>query len=319
MENKNIAVIGGGHGTSVVLKSLSGSGAHLSGILSMADDGGSTGRLREDLGVSAVGDIRQCLVALSSRPEIADLFSYRFESGSLKGHSLGNLFLGAGEKRTGSLARSIELAREALGVNSEILPSTDDNCHLFLDLGNKRVKGVYAIANTDFAGSKPELSLEPAAKINEQAKKALEKADLIIIAPGNFYCSIIPALLVDGMAEIINNTKAKTILISNLVNRAGHTDDFKVTDYIKEIIRLSGVRPDGVIYNTADISEDCLRPGEAAVGVGAETDNKFLGRDIADSQKVQANDKDKIAAVRSLVRHDPAKLENAIKEIASMF
>lgn len=316
MNGKKIVVIGGGHGTSIVLSSLDGSGCKLSGVLSMADDGGSTGRLRKELGVSAVGDIRQCLVSLATNTEVAKLFSYRFEAGGLNGHSLGNLVLSAGELQTGSIEKSIETAKKALGVSADIIPSTEDKCELVLNLGDKQVTGVYDIAGTDFEGNKPDLSLTPLPELSGSAKDAINEADFILIAPGNFYCSIMPALFVGGMIEAINGSKAKVIQICNLVNRAGQTAGFKASDYVEETIRLSGLRIHALIYNTAQISADCLRDGEEQVisaGLAA-TDYKLVGGEISDGEKVAVNSNDKIAAVRSLVRHDKHKLAKLLNE-----
>ncbi len=318
MNDKNVVVIGGGHGTSVVLSSLAGSGFNLSGVLSMADDGGSTGRLRKELGVSAAGDIRQCLVTLAADPEAAKLFSYRFESGELKGHSLGNLFLSAGELQTGSIEKSIDLSKKALGVNANILPSTEDKCELILDTGANQISGVFDIANTDFNSVKPNLSLEPSAKLADHAGKVISEADFVVIAPGNFYCSIMPALLVKGMVEAINNSSAKVIQICNLVNRANQTAGFKATDYVEEIKRLSGdLGIDTLIYNTSQISGDCLREGEEPVSFDDLTaaGYKLVGREISDGEAVINNGNDKIAAVRSLVRHDKNKLRGVLMEV----
>ncbi len=319
MNDKKIVVIGGGHGASIVLSALDGSGLKLCGVLSMADDGGSTGRLRKELGVSAVGDIRQCLVALSAKPDIARLFAYRFDRGNLSGHSLGNLFLAAGELQTGSIEKSIEAAKKPLGVSVDIVPSTEDKCDLVLNQGDKMVVGVYDIANTDFGNDKPDLALKPAAALSASAKAVIEAADLIIIAPGNFYCSIIPVLLVEGMARAINDSNAKVIQICNLVNRSGQTAGFSATDYPQEIKRLAGpIKLDTLIYNTSAIPSDCLRQGEEPVAASnvKAADYKIQGSEISDNQKVPANENDKIAPVRSLVRHDKAKLAQAIAEAA---
>lgn len=317
MAGKKAAVIGGGHGTSVVLSALSGQGYKLSAILSMADDGGSTGKLRDEMGASAVGDIRQCLVALSSNPKAAELFSYRFEADNLKGHSLGNLILSAGELENGDIEHGIDIAKRLLGVDEDILPSTKDKCGLVLDVAGKHVRGVYNIANTDFEGNKPELALEPPAMLADSAREAIADAGAVIIAPGNFYCSIIPALLVNGMAEALNATSAKVIYLCNLVNRKGHTWGFRPGDYIAEARRLAGdIGIDAVIYNTAPIAGECLREGEEPVGPDSpEGKNyKLVGLDIADAEKVESNANDKIAAVRSLVRHDKEKLAVALND-----
>lgn len=318
MNPKNIVVIGGGHGTSVVLSSLSEPGFHLSGVLSMADDGGSTGRLRKELGVSAVGDIRQCLVTLAANKEVAELFSYRFKDGELSGHSLGNLILSAGELQSGSIEKSIGIAKKALGVKTDIIPSTEDKCQLVLGLGEKEVTGVYDIANTDFGGTKPKLSLRPEAELSESAAKAIREADYVIIAPGNFYCSIMPALIVGGMAAAINDSSARVLQICNLVNRTGQTAGFNVTDYVEETRRLSGgISIDALIYNTAEISDDCLREDEEQVGSEGVSAKGYelIGREISDGEKVVGNENDKIAAVRSLVRHDKQKLGSVLREV----
>lgn len=317
MNGKKIVVIGGGHGTSIVLSSLDGSGCDLSGVLSMADDGGSTGKLRKELGVSAVGDIRQCLVSLATNKKVAELFSYRFEDGGLSGHSLGNLVLSAGELQSGSIEKSIETAREALGVSADIIPSTEDKCDLALDLGAKQITGVYDIASTDFEGKQPNLSLRPRPQLLQSARDAIDDADFILIAPGNFYCSIIPALLVDGMTEALNGSKAKVIQICNLVNRAGQTAGFKATDYIDETIRLSGgLKIDALVYNTSQISRECLRPGEEQVlSTGLEAAGyELIGGEISDGEKVEINNGDKIAGMRSLVRHDKQKLAQLLRQ-----
>lgn len=314
---KRIVIIGGGHGTSVVLSSLKDYDFTLSAILSMADDGGSTGKLRKELGTSAVGDIRQCLVALSADPELAKLFAYRFSSGELSGHSLGNLILSAGELESGSISKSIEIAKKALGINADIIASTEDKCDLTLEIAGDKVQGVFEIENTAFEGKKAMLKLEPAATLSLKAQEALVKADVIIIAPGNLYCSILPALIVNGMAETIRNSNAEVLYICNLANKRLHTTGFSVGDYISEIERLSGgIGIDQVVYNTSDIPQNCLREGETQVVLGtAEKDYKTVGTDISDSQVAPENPGDKIAGIRSLVRHDRKKLGKVLTQM----
>lgn len=314
MQGKKAVIIGGGHGTSVVMSALSGTDLQIGGVFSMADNGGSTGKLRDELGISAVGDIRQCMVALSTKSELAKLFAYRFKSGDLAGHSLGNLFLAAGELRSGSIEESIKSAKKALGVEAGIMPSTTDKCDLWLDNGGQTAKGVYEIANTDFGQQKPILSLKPVARLSKSAAKAIAEADFIIIAPGNFYCSVLPALLVAGMVEAINDSSGKVIQVANLVNRAGHTAGFKATDYPAEISRLAGqLRVDVLIYNTGEIPADCLRPGEQPLSTDlAPASYRTVGAELADTVKIERAETDKIAAVRSLVRHDKSKLKNTL-------
>jgi uncharacterized cofD-like protein len=160
------------------------------------------------------------------------------------------------------------------------------------------------------------LSLQPTAKLSESAAAAINEADFILIAPGNFYCSIMPALLVNGMTEAINSSHAKAIFITNLVNRQVHTQGFKATDYVDEVRRLAGeVRIDALIYNTALVADECLREGEEPVRQpDKKTDYQLIAADISDSEKVPGSGNDEIAGVRSLVRHDKAKLARVLAE-----
>ena len=170
---------------------------------------------------------------------------------------------------------------------------------------------------TNFEGESPELSLVPQAKLFVGAERAIAKADMIIIAPGNFYCSIMPALIVDGMKEAINSSKAEVLFISNLVNRDGQTGGFAVADYLKETRRLTDIEIDAVLYNTASIAPDCLREGEEQVSTANISDEyEAIGQELADDSPVPNNGADKIAAIRSLVRHDQRKLAEAVREIA---
>ena len=236
---KNIVTIGGGTGSFVLLSGLKRHPVNLSAIVSMADDGGSTGVLRDELGVLPPGDIRQCLVALSdSSDEMRQLMNYRFERGALKGHSFGNLLLGALEKINGGFLAGLKEAVKILNVKGEVIPVTADAVNLILDLKDgSTIKGEAAINRSSVLeriGIK-RLYLRPRAHANAHAIKKIKEADIIIIGPGNFYCSIIPNLLVDGIADAIRISKATVILNCNLVNKNGHTERFTLDDYVDVI------------------------------------------------------------------------------------
>lgn len=315
---RKITVIGGGHGNSVVLSALKDYDFDLFGIVSMADNGGSTGRLRDELGVSAVGDIRQSLARLTESEELSELFSYRFSNGSLEGHSLGNLFLAAGELMTGSIEESIEIAKEALDVKVEIIPATDSKPNLILEQNGQTVLGVHDIATTKINKSSS-LRLNPGSVISEQSSTALSRSDLIIIAPGHFYCSILPALLVGGVSQALKDSKAKVIFMSNLTNINIQNEDFTPVDYLSEIDRLAEPNMvDIVVYNTAVIPEDRLKPGESQVGfsdLAPASNYELLGADLLDSEEAKPNPNDKIADLRSKFRHD----KKAVAKIVNSF
>ncbi|MBW3569068.1 YvcK family protein [Candidatus Parcubacteria bacterium] len=313
---KKIVVIGGGHGSSVVLSGLKDKDLELTAVISMADNGGSTGRLRRELGVSALGDIRNCLAALCDSAELSSLFSYRFSKGELEGHSLGNLFLAAGELSSGNLQTSIDNAREALSIRAKIFPVTLDKPQLKYTAEEREVVGMHQIAGITI-NSKPKLTLEPEAKLTEQARKSISEADLIIIAPGNFYCSIAQTLIVGGMAEALESTSAKVAMVANLINIKNHTKNFNVVDYILEVNRLLGREVlDYMVYNTKLLDQSVLRPNEELVRLDFDKANAksviFKGGDLADENLTQPDPNDKIAHIRSKVRHDNKKLAEII-------
>lgn len=308
---KNVVVIGGGHGSSVILSGLKDKNVDLTAVISMADDGGSTGRLRRELGVSAVGDIRNCLAALSGSEKFSDLFSYRFSDGELEGHSLGNMFLAAGELSFGDVQKSIDFARSALGVSAGILPVTTDKPQLKYNDRGREVTGVYEIAKLKI-DQKPALSLEPKAKLSTQASQAIASADMIVIAPGNFYCSIAQALLVDGLAEALEKSPAKVVMVTNLVNIDRHNGGFSPADYALEVDRLLNREViDRVIYNTKVIGRTDLADGESQVEAEfGQTGGKtvFQAAELVDKNLAQADPNDKIAFIRSKLQHDRQKI-----------
>lgn len=311
-----IALIGGGTGSFTLLSNLKHYTRHISALVNMADDGGSTGVLRDELGVLPPGDVRQCLVALSESPKVRELFTYRFEDGSLKGHAFGNLFLTALEKMTGNFADAVETAAEVLNIVGEVHPITLDPVTLVMTTSDgQEIVGEFKIGHADFNGAvHPEFRLEPQPRINPLAEKAILEADIVVIAPGNLYGSIAPALIVPGVSEALNRTKAARVYVCNLVTKPGQTDGFKVHDFASEIERLGRFKLDYVLYNNELPSEELLnkyaKDGEYAVewDEGVLRRQHYISRGgnfINDEMKPTGQLKgDKIAAVRSLIRHD---------------
>lgn len=285
-------------------------------LVSMADDGGSTGRLRKKQGTSAVGDIRQCLVAFADSENSKNLFSYRFGGGALEGHSFGNIFLTTIEKSTGDLYKAIDQAKHVLDIKTgNVVPITDDKPYLTMEYDRKTVQGVYKIANTKIKGKEADFKLDPhTTTLSTEAKKQIEVADLLIIAPGNFYCSIMPALITKGLASSLSKSKAQKIMVSNLVNFSNHTKGFTATDYISEIERLvSEDIIDLVIANNNYlVAED-----EEAVRLEKSDKQKakILEEDLVSSESPKTDPNDKIAAIRSNTLHDKAKLNKIITQI----
>lgn len=317
---KSIVTIGGGTGQFTLLSGLKKYPVKLSAIVSMADDGGSTGKLRDELGVLPPGDVRQCLVALSESDLVMrDLFNYRFEKGGLVGHSFGNIFLSTLEKITGSFDEAVSLVGKVLAINGEVIPVTTSDVRLVYGSGDAAAVGEYAVQ--DVVIEDPDrLRLEPDAKANPKALEAIVKADCIVIGPGNLYCSIIPNLLVRGVPEAIASSRAKVVYNCNLMTKKEHTDGFSVSDFVREIERYVGRgRIDFVTFNNVmpepELQERYADEGQPVrVDVDQEGAQSFsaLPADlISSSIDIQ---KKSDAVRRTLIRHDPEVLASLINE-----
>ncbi len=254
MRRKNVVTIGGGTGNFAVLTALKPYPVNLTAVVSMADDGGSSGILRDQYGVLPPGDIRRVLVALSESSEtLRELFNYRFSQGSLHGHSLGNLFLSALEKMTGDFASAVREASQVLNIRGEVVPVTLDNVRLYAKLADgKTLKGEtnIDIPKSSARSAIKKIWLEPAARMNPRIKKILKNVDLIILGPGDLYTSLIPNLLVKGLPEEIRKSKAKKVYIANLMTKFGETHNFRAADFIQALETYLGKGViDYVIFN----------------------------------------------------------------------
>ncbi|MGB9706741.1 MAG: gluconeogenesis factor YvcK family protein [Microgenomates group bacterium] len=244
-KQRKIVVIGGGTGTYTVLTGLRDYPVDLTAIVSMFDSGGSSGRLRDEFGILPPGDIRQALLALSKLPVdkliLRQLLDYRFKNGvGLRGHSFGNLLLTALNEITGRADLAIEEAAKILNVKGRVLPVSLTDAHLCARLEDGTI--IKGETNIDIRRVRPELKildlfLDPPAKIFLGAKKAILEADLIVLGPGDLYTSTIPNLLVEGVCRAIAKSKAEVFYVCNLMIKYGETDNFAVSDFIKEIKR----------------------------------------------------------------------------------
>ncbi len=325
-KNSKIVTLGGGTGNFVVLSALKNYFDNLSAVVSMADDGGSTGILRDELGVLPPGDVRQCLVALSQSSKLMrDLFNYRFDEGSLAGHSFGNLFLTALEKTTGDFNEAVKKAGEILNISGRVIPITTDNINLCVQLEDGRIiKGQNKIDEFDFAKNKAvKFFIKPNSYVNLEAQKAILDAELIIITPGNLYSSIIPIFLVKEASKILQRSKAVKICICNLVTKQGQTDKFTVSGFVSEIEKyIGGNFFDYVIYNNkkpdSSILKKYAKVGEEQVKFNLGEFEKqhyvALGCDLI-SRKVKKQDKSDKLIQRNLIRHNQEKLAKKILEI----
>ncbi|MFA4931176.1 MAG: uridine diphosphate-N-acetylglucosamine-binding protein YvcK [Patescibacteria group bacterium] len=327
---KKVVTIGGGTGSFVLLSGLREFPARLSAVVSMADDGGSTGVLRDELGVLPPGDVRQCLVALSESPPILrDLMNYRFDQGSLSGHSFGNIFLSAFEKMTGSFAQGVEEVGKVLKIRGEVIPVTNDDVELMMELSDGRVLNgqdeINACNEIEAVGIKRNY-LRPVGQANPLAVKRIKEADLVVIGPGNHYCSIVPNLLVRGIDRAIRATKAKVVYNCNLVNKLGQTGEFDLDDYVASINNLIGAeRIDYVIYNQKQPSQKLIdkysREREMLVRFDKKRYKKrsyqVIETDVLSAVKPQYSKSDVLAKQRAFIRHDSRKLARVLIRISN--
>jgi uncharacterized cofD-like protein len=316
-ERKNVTVIGGGTGLSNILRGLKYYPLNLSAIVTVSDDGGSSGKLSEELGVLPPGDIRNCLVALADEESLmAKLFQYRFKEGGLKGHSFGNLFLVAMSDILGDFLLGIKETSKVLAIRGKVLPSTLNRVRLkaiFED--NTQIIGETAISNYKKSRIK-KIELIPVRdeeKISAtpEAVYALKRSDIIIIGPGSLYTSIIPNLILDEIKETLKNiyikNKAKIIYICNVMTQPGETTGYKASDHLKAIIENIGFNIfHYIILNNKKPKDDILKKYQES---GAD----FVYPDIENIRalNVEIISGDFISET-NVVRHDPYKVSNFI-------
>ncbi|MBU0635978.1 uridine diphosphate-N-acetylglucosamine-binding protein YvcK, partial [Candidatus Micrarchaeota archaeon] len=241
-KNPKIVLAGGGTGLSTLLTGLKHFTDNLSAIVTVTDSGKSSGKLRKEQNMLPPGDIRNCLVALSNREErLKKLFQYRFQNGSLEGHSFGNLFIAALTATTGSFEKAVQEASRILAIQGKVVPSTLSNTHIGVELENGQVLvgEDTIVARNDTVHKRSPIKkafLKPASvKATPEALEEIKNADLIILGPGCLYTSIISNLLVNGIASSIQKSKAKKVFVCNIMTQQGQTDGFSASQHIKKI------------------------------------------------------------------------------------
>jgi len=318
---KKVTVIGGGTGTYVILSGIKNLEIDLSVVVSMTDSGGSTGKLRDQLGVLPPGDLRQCLVALSDAPELwRKLFLYRFDQGDFKGHNFGNVFLAALEKVSKNYDQVVDTASYVLQTKGKVIPVTLDKLHLVAEYENgKTITGEGLIDENHTERSKiKKVFLTPKGKANPKAIDRIIESDYIILGPGDLYTSIIPVFLVDGIVSALSKSKAKLIYIMNLMTKSGQTTDYKASDHLKDLEKYLGRKIDFVLVNNGKISQEILESyrkynEKEVVDDLVEKEYKIIREDLIDNRPVEKNASDIL--YRSILRHDSEKIAKVLEKI----
>ncbi len=303
-----IAALGGGHGLPIVLRALKPYTHHLTAIVTMADDGGSSGRLRREMGVPPPGDLRNNIAALADDEALmTQLFQYRFGVGALEGHAFGNLLLAALAGITGSMAKAVVEAGRVLAINGRVLPSTLQDVSLVAEVREgstlRRIEGesniTAAKARVEQVYLKPE-----SARAYPETIQAILGADLIVFGPGSLFTSILPSLIVQGIGQAIRASRAVCMYVCNIATQPGETEGFSVADHVRVIEGHVGLDlMDLVIYNNVfppvdpALSKTRYVPFEENDAIRLAR-YRLAGADLTDSQ--------------SPWRHDPQKLASTI-------
>ncbi|HJF16998.1 MAG TPA: YvcK family protein [Globicatella sulfidifaciens] len=268
-ENKlkyKVAVIGGGTGLPVILKGLKHLNACVSAVVTVADDGGSSGVIRDYINVVPPGDIRNCMVALSeSDPLLLDVFQYRFDSEDafLAGHAIGNLIIAALKEMNGSLDKSLEILSEFMKVKGKILPAAQEP----LVLNALFEDGTIAVGESQIAKRRKKIKeVSVTTRLGDKAKiaspkvvEAIMEADMIVLGPGSLYTSILPNLMIDEIGEAIRNTSAEVVYICNIMTQLGETESFTDANHVEVLNQhLGGHYIDTVLVNIAEVPEDYI-------------------------------------------------------------
>ncbi|WP_028129967.1 YvcK family protein [Selenomonas sp. AE3005] len=311
----NVTVVGGGHGLSVLLRGIKAATSNVTAVVTVADDGGSSGRLREEFGIIPPGDLRNCLVALAdTEPLMEKLFQYRFKGKTeLAGHSFGNLFIAAMNEVTGDMEQALRESSKVLAVKGQVLPASKDHVRLDAVMEDGTVvQGESHIPEVHKQIHRVRLFPEEVQPV-QSALDALANADAIILGPGSLYTSIMPNLLVDKVAETIRKSKAIKIYICNVMTQPGETDGYTASMHAKAIIDHGGKGIiDYMLVNDAPISADMqdfyAAKGAYPVEVDEEAINAlgvgFVKADIINENEVIRHDPDKLSrAVMNMVYH----------------
>ena len=321
MSTKKITIIGGGTGTATVLNGLKESdNLELSAVVAVSDNGGSTGRLRDEFGFLPIGDIRQCLAALASgesQKDVRDLLLYRFEQGEgLKGHNLGNLILTALSDVSNSPAEAIEKATTIFAVKGSVFPITEKSIDLVVEYEDGEVViGEKHLDELDRKNKKIDsLKISPRAQIFPGSAEAIVNSDMIIVGPGDIYASLVPPALVDGCKNAVKDQQGIFVFVMNLMTHASQTHGMTAQDHVAEITKYYGRCPDYVVMNSGKIPQNVLeryeQVGDFPVIDDVGDGESVVRENFVFNQIFEKNSSD--VAPRSLIRHDSQKLAKVL-------
>ncbi len=293
----HVVAIGGGKGLARALQAIRCYADRIDAIVTVADAGGSSGRLTQDLDIPPPGDIRKALIALTPDDSVwRRLYEYRFDGADVRGHSLGNLIIAALAEIEGSFEGALQASERLLGAGGSVIPASPHHLELAATIDSREVRGQVNISLA--RGTVDAIRVVPEdAPVSESAVEAIVSADQIILGPGSLYTSIIAAMVVPGIAEAINTSTAPLVYVANIVTQDGETLGMDAVDHLQALIHLTGVRPpSAIVASDSSVSVD---PPLEVVGVDAEAAATY-GTDLVTA--------DLLDETADRPRHDPTRL-----------
>ncbi|MFH1771674.1 MAG: YvcK family protein [Candidatus Omnitrophota bacterium] len=310
-----IVAIGGGHGLATSLMGLKEYTTNITAIVTVADSGGSTGRLREEFDVLAPGDIRNCIVALADAPSLmGELFQFRFDKDSqLQGHNFGNLFITAMTQLTGDFKKAVEESSKVLAIRGKVIPSTLNRVHLVAEYKDgTKVEGEAEIPGREVpiervyltpTASESQKTIQPTL----EAVEVIKNAQIIVIGPGSLYTSILPNLVIKEISEAVAASSALKVYVCNVMTQHGETDNYRASDHLKSLLKHTNAKlVDYCVVNTKVPNEELLskyRQEKAYTTIPDSLDIKRMGYNVIEGNIIHTTD---------FVRHDPKKLARII-------
>ncbi|ACL70336.1 gluconeogenesis factor YvcK family protein [Halothermothrix orenii] len=307
-----IVALGGGTGLSTLLRGLKEYTSNITAIVTVADDGGSSGRLRDELGMLPPGDIRNCLVALAdTEPLMERLFQYRFRAdGTLDGHSFGNLFIASMTEVLGDFEQAVKESSKVLAIKGQVLPATNEDVRLGAVYSDNTVRMGESSIPREHKKIKRVFLQPGACRPTDDALNAIRQADIIIIGPGSLYTSIMPNLLIKGIAEEIKNSTALKMYISNVMTQPGETTGYRTSDHIQAIIdHVGNGLFDYVVVNTGDIPKNLAQKYKMEGSYPVKVDRKKV---LSQGVNIIKGD---LLSRDGYIRHDPSKLAETILKV----
>ena len=313
MNNKKVVVLGGGTGLSTLLRGLKNFPLEITAVVSVSDDGKSTGRLRKEFNIPAVGDIRRVLVSLSeTEPLVENVLNYRFTTNSeLNGHTVGNLLLTAITNITGNLSDGIEAIGSVLNLKGKVLPLTEDNVTLMGKMEDGRI--IEGEHNITEAGSKIlDVFYKEKPVICENVIKSIKEADLIIFGMGSLYTSIIPNLISKDITQTIDDSSAKIMYTCNMMTQPGETDNYTIADHIKALNSHLGKRNvDVVLVNNGEIKQEIIEKYSTLEQKGPVILDEEQRKKL-EQMKIKLIENNYVIIEEELIRHNTIKLATDI-------